>query len=208
VARRLLSGTRLPDAAGNASPEGDPAPHGVYRCADRIVEDSVRSCGGAEVRRSAADTRSERWLALAVFDDADWARLAALIDAPWTAEPRFATHAARHAHAAALDAQLAGWMRHRDAEALTLALQAVGLAAGVCADAADLCDADPQLAARGYFVAVGGVRLDGPVPRLTATPGRVAAPGPRRDQHRGEVLRRCPAMVENPQWPDGPSSDD
>ncbi|MDX2168667.1 MAG: CoA transferase, partial [Deltaproteobacteria bacterium] len=157
------------------------APHGVYRCAP------VRRRGGAA---------AERWLALAVADDIEWQRLCAVLGVPWGAEARFATAPARRANAAALDAALAGALGGRDAAALVEALQAAGIAAGVCADAADLCDGDPQLAARGYFVAVDGVWLDGPLPRLSATPGRVRAAGPRRDEQRAEVLRSLAAMDE------------
>jgi crotonobetainyl-CoA:carnitine CoA-transferase CaiB-like acyl-CoA transferase len=178
VAARLLHrAPALPDAAGNVSPEGAPAPHGVYRCAD---------VDGAE-----------SWIAIAVFDDAAWRQLAALIGQPWAAEPRYAGAASRRQHAAALEAQLAAWLRRRDALALTEELQAVGVCAGVCADARLLCEADRQLAARGYFVDVDGARVDGPMPRLLRTPGRIAAAGPRRDQHRSEVLRALPGMEQN-----------
>jgi len=173
----LVCETDLPDAAGNAAPEGEPAPHGVYRCAD-----SVES--------------GDRWIAIAVFGDADWQRLAAVIDAPWTADARFASHAARRAQATALEVHLAAWTRAHDADALTTILQAAGVCAGACADAADLCERDPQLAARGYFAGVAGVVLDGPTPRLGATPGRSRAAGPRLDEHRTEVLRRVLGMDE------------
>jgi benzylsuccinate CoA-transferase BbsF subunit len=90
-------------------------------------------------------------------------------------------------------------MRDRDAEDVVATLQAVGVAAGVVADAADLCERDPQLAARGYWVdaapAAGepgaeACLVDGPMPRLAATPGRVGGPGPRLGEHTAEVLRQ------------------
>lgn len=175
VARRLVPRGPLPAAAGNDAPGETAAPQGVYRCADRR--------GGGE-----------RWLALSVCDDAEWQRLAALIDAAWTADARFASAAARRGNAAALDAALAAWIRRHDAAALVDALQGAGVSAGICADAAALCDADPQLGARGYFVCVDGVWLDGPTPRLSATPGRVRRAGPRRDEQRVGVLHSLAAM--------------
>jgi crotonobetainyl-CoA:carnitine CoA-transferase CaiB-like acyl-CoA transferase len=175
VARRLLSHGRLSETTGTDAADETAAPQGVYRCADRAA-------GG------------ERWLALTVRDQVEWRQLAAVIDAGWTTEPRFASPAARRTNAAALDAALQGWTRPRDAAALADALQAAGVAAGLCADAGDLCDADPQLAARGYFVCVDGAWLDAPLPRLGATPGRIRAAGPRCDEQRAEVLRSLAAM--------------
>jgi crotonobetainyl-CoA:carnitine CoA-transferase CaiB-like acyl-CoA transferase len=76
-------------------------------------------------------------------------------------------------------------------------LQAAGVAAGVVADARDLA-ADPQLAARGYWVDLpGGVQLDGVVPRLSDTPGAITAPGPRLGEHTDQVLRELLAMEQS-----------
>jgi len=188
TAQLLAREGALPDAVGNAAPDGGPAPHGVYRCADALP--MARSDRGAALA-------GERWIAIAVFDDVEWRRLAAVIDAPWAADARYADCAGRRAHAAQLDAQLSTWTRAREALALMETLQAAGLCAGACADARDLCVRDPQLAARGYFVDVAGVVLDGPMPRLLRTPGRILAPGPRLDEHRAEVLRSLPRMEQN-----------
>ncbi|WP_020577851.1 CaiB/BaiF CoA transferase family protein [Actinopolymorpha alba] len=46
----------------------------------------------------------------------------------------------------------------------------------------------PQLAARGTFVDVAGMRQPGPAPRLSRTPGRVAGPAPATGQHTREAL--------------------
>jgi crotonobetainyl-CoA:carnitine CoA-transferase CaiB-like acyl-CoA transferase len=157
---------------GNASQEAPAAPHGVYPCAGR-----------------------ERWLAVTVFGDAEWARFVAAIGAPaWAAEPRFATAAGRLAHAADLDCCVAEWTRTQDAEAAMTLLQRAGVAAGLVADAEDLCARDPQLAARGHFTDVPTpegrtVRIDGPAFVLSETPPRVSGPGPLPGEHTDEVLR-------------------
>jgi formyl-CoA transferase len=76
-------------------------------------------------------------------------------------------------------------------------LQRVGIAAGLVADARDL-DADPQLAARGYWVTLpGGARLDGIAVHLSATPGAVTEPGPRLGEHSDEVLRDLLCMEQS-----------
>src|SRR5205823_15075342 len=77
-------------------------------------------------------------------------------------------------------------------EAMAL-LQTAGVAAGVVANAEDLCARDPQLAARGHFVEVPTpegrtVRIDGPPFLLSDTPARVGGPGPLLGEHTDEVL--------------------
>jgi crotonobetainyl-CoA:carnitine CoA-transferase CaiB-like acyl-CoA transferase len=159
-------------STGNASQEAPAAPHGVYPCAGR-----------------------ERWLAITVFGDAEWARFVAAIGAPaWTAEPRFATAAARLAHGADLDRCVGEWTRTQEAEAAMALLQGAGVAAGLVADAEDVCARDPQLAARGHFTDVPTpegrtVRIDGPAFVLSETPARVSGPGPLLGEHTDEVLR-------------------
>ena len=105
------------------------------------------------------------------------------------AERSFADVAGRPAHADALDALVGAWTCTRSRPRTSMeALQGAGIAAGVVADARDLA-ADPQLAARGYWVdaARRHATLDGVVPRLSATPGSVtrARPAARRAHRRG-----------------------
>ena len=155
---------------GNASQEEPGAPHGVYPCAGE-----------------------DRWLAISVFSDEDWTRFArALGDPEWTG--RFVSRAARLEHAAELDRLVAAWSRTQVAEEAMALLQAAGVAAGVVANAEDLCARDPQLAARGHFVEVPTpegrtVRIDGPPFVLSDTPARIGGPGPLLGEHTGEVLR-------------------
>jgi crotonobetainyl-CoA:carnitine CoA-transferase CaiB-like acyl-CoA transferase len=169
LARALDGGESVP--TGNASPEAPAAPHGVYPCAG-----------------------DDRWVALGVFGEEEWARFVAAIGAPaWTREPRFASLDARCAHGAALDRLVAEWTRARTAEEVAAALQEAGIGAAAVADARDLCAGDPQLAARGHFVDVPTpegrtVRLDGPPFRLSETPARPSGPGPLLGEHTDEIL--------------------
>jgi benzylsuccinate CoA-transferase BbsF subunit len=159
-------------ATGNASQEVPGAPHGVYPCAGE-----------------------DRWLALTVFEDAEWTAFTrALGEPPWTTDARFATRAGRLRHAAELDTLVSGWTRTQVAEDAMAILQRAGIAAGRVADAEDLCVRDPQLAARGHFVDVETpegrtVRIDGPPFVLSDTPAHVSGPGPLLGEHTDQVLR-------------------
>jgi crotonobetainyl-CoA:carnitine CoA-transferase CaiB-like acyl-CoA transferase len=156
---------------GNASQEDPGAPHGIYPCAGE-----------------------DRWIAITVFTDAEWQRFAdALGRSAWTHEERFATRAGRARHAAELDRLVAQWTRERPVEEATAILQRAGVAAGLVANAEDLCARDPQLAARGHFVDVPApeghtVRIDGPPFVLSDTPAAVGGPGPLLGEHTDEVL--------------------
>src|SRR5207302_7827921 len=112
----------------------------------------------------------------------------------WTRDARFATRAGRVRHAAELDRHVAEWTRGQQVEEAMALLQRAGVAAGLVANAEDLCARDPQLAARGHFVEVPApegrtVRIDGPPFVLSETPGRGERPGPapRRARGRGAV---------------------
>ena len=105
-------------------------------------------CAPAGVYRCAGD---DRWVALTVYDDADWDRLADLI-APlgrpeWTAlEDRCRDHDA-------IDAAIEDWTGERSPREAMTRLQAAGLAAAIASTNEDLVE-DPQLAARGFLVTV------------------------------------------------------
>jgi crotonobetainyl-CoA:carnitine CoA-transferase CaiB-like acyl-CoA transferase len=156
---------------GNTSQEGPAAPHGVYP--------------------SAGD---DRWIAIAVLDDDAWWRLAGVLgEIEWASAPDFATTEGRQAHAAEIDARLSAWTRALAPEEAMERLQAAGVAAGLVANARDLCVHDRQLAERGHFADVPTpegrpVRLDGPPFLLSATPAQVRGPGPLLGEHTESVL--------------------
>jgi crotonobetainyl-CoA:carnitine CoA-transferase CaiB-like acyl-CoA transferase len=158
---------------GNRTPEADAAPDGIYRCAGR-----------------------DRWCAITVLDDADWRRFTAALGAPaWSRDQRFAGAAGRCRHRAALDALVEDWTGQRAADEVMQTLQAAGVAAGIVADAEDLCVRDPQLAHRGYWVDVDTpegerVRLDGVSFLVDGRTLRPRAPGPLLGEHTDDVLAR------------------
>ena len=137
--------TRGPDfPLGNRLEHPDAAPHGVYPC---VGED--------------------RWLAIAVFNDAEWRALVAVMGSPgWAADAAFATQAGRFAHQDSLDANIAAWTRGQDRHELMHQLQAAGVAAGAVQTAEDLNETDPQIAHRGLYFeldhpVIGEARFEG-----------------------------------------------
>src|SRR5881296_1143024 len=100
-------------------------------------------CG---VFRAAGD---DRWVAIAVEDDAAWARFAAAVGRPeLAADPRYATAAARQRNEDALDEIVTAWTCARSAEEATATLQGAGIGAFTAATNQDLAE-DPHLNERG-----------------------------------------------------------
>src|SRR5262249_28847073 len=136
----------------------------------------------------------DRWIAIAVEDDAAWARLARAIERPELADdPRFATLVARKRHEDDLEAVVTGVTHAHGAEETTARPQAAGVAAFVSASNRDLAE-DPHLAERGFFVDLPhpevGVRRHLGMPwHFSASPSRVAAPAPCLGADTDDVLR-------------------
>ena len=122
---------------GNRSPYKPAAPHGAYRCAGQ-----------------------DSWLAVACFTEAEWLALTEVSGLKTLRnDARFATLAARLAHEDALDAAITGWSVTVDAFEAMHALQRAGVAAGVCQNAADRYDNDPQLSALAWLTEVKGTKI-------------------------------------------------
>ena len=118
---------RIPGRKGNS--DDFMAPHNLY------------PCWGVD-----------RWLAIAVETDEEFAALARVMEKPELADdPRFATAAARKRNEADLDAIVSEWTRLRDRDLMARQLGEAGVAAAPSRDARDLMR-DPHLRARGVFV--------------------------------------------------------
>ena len=124
--------------------------------------------------------------------DGVFTRLTDLMGQPQLAtDERFATHAARGAHAAELDALVAHWTVTLESDALLDALSDAGVPAGRVYTAADVLN-DPQYLARDMVhraVSRAGVEVPmaGVVPRFGRTPGAVADVGADLGEHTSEV---------------------
>lgn len=159
--------------AGNEWMVGDlpgTAPHGVYRCQGE-----------------------NRWCAIAVFTDQEWAKFCEALESPsWAQEPRFATVLGRIRHRDELHAFVEAWTSQRPAEEVMHRLQVAGIAAGVVQNAADV-SCDPQLIHRGHSIVldhpeVGPQGYDGPGFHLTASPAQLR-PVPLLGQHNTCVFK-------------------
>ena len=106
------------------------APHGVFPCAGE-----------------------DRWVAVACWDDDDWARLASAIGLDAATTARFAGGAARLAAPEDVEGLVAAFTATRPAIEVAELLQGAGVEAVPVADLGD-ASMDPQLHHRGHFVAL------------------------------------------------------
>lgn len=110
--------------------------------------------------------------------DMVFARLCAAMGQPELAsDPRYATHNARGARQAELDALIAEWTQTLTISELEARMVAAGVPAGRLFRPQDMLD-DPHFAAREAIISVphphwGEVKMQNVFPRLSATPGRV-----------------------------------
>jgi crotonobetainyl-CoA:carnitine CoA-transferase CaiB-like acyl-CoA transferase len=158
-----------PPRDGNRDPHM--APHGVFRAAGE-----------------------DRWLALAIEDDAAWRRFTQVIGQQALADdPRFATLAARKQHEDELEELVTAWTAAREPAAGAETLQAAGIPAFVVATNRDLAE-DAHLAARGFPVTLEhpevGTRMHLGIPwRMSESDCRVRRAAPCLGQDTDQVLR-------------------
>jgi crotonobetainyl-CoA:carnitine CoA-transferase CaiB-like acyl-CoA transferase len=144
--------------------------------------------------RNTYRTSDGRWLAMSGSAPTIAARALRAVGRPeLTTDPRFAEAQQRLRHAAEIDAIMADWIGQRTLDAALAVFEAAGVAAAPVYDARQLLD-DPQLRARGTYLSVpdtelGPMRVQAPVPRFSATPGRVTRLGPRLGADNAEVYR-------------------
>jgi crotonobetainyl-CoA:carnitine CoA-transferase CaiB-like acyl-CoA transferase len=108
-----------------------------------------------------------------------------------TEDPRFAEAQQRLANAAEIDAIMAEWIGDRTLDTVMDVFEEAQVAAAPVYDAEQLL-ADPQLQARGVYTPrpdpdLGLMRVQGPVPRFSQTPGRVEHLGPALGEHNDEI---------------------
>ncbi len=147
------------------------APHGAYRCAD--------------------ESGHERWVALAVADDAQWSALMQVLGGAGY-EPRFAIMRGRLEAFDEVDHFVGGLARGRHAQELVEQLQANGVPAYRVQSCTDL-HGDPNLAAFGFWhwldhKEMGSSPYEGFQHRLSRTPGELRRPAPLLGEHTDEIL--------------------
>ena len=171
---------RDPVRIGNANPVM--SPHGCYPCAGE-----------------------DRWIAVAVSDDAQWQGLCRVLGRPdWVADGRFSGSLGRQRHREELDRMLAGATASWDARRLMAALQAAGVPAGAVLDSKDLLF-DPHLRERQFYEVVRHHPSTGmpPLPyagrpwRLSATPAVAPRAAPLMGEHNDFVLRELLGLTDS-----------
>jgi crotonobetainyl-CoA:carnitine CoA-transferase CaiB-like acyl-CoA transferase len=144
-------------------------PHGAFRCAG-----------------------DDRWVALACWDDADFAALAEVMGLDAATAARLATSEARAAAVDEVESLVETWTQAREATTVAEALQARGVEAVPVADLGD-ASADPQLAHRGHFVplhhpCMGECRYERNGFRLSDAPAGYSRTSPLLGEHNEMVL--------------------
>ncbi len=161
---------RVQERLGNRDFQGY-APNGVYRCSG-----------------------DDRWVAITVTSDEEWAAFCRVIERPDIAvDPRFAAADAREAHQDDLDAIVGGWTAGCDAGDVTQRLQSAGIAAGPVMDGRDAL-ASPQLRERGFWERIehrftGTWDWPGPPFRLSAMASSPSLPPPGLGEHNEYVYK-------------------
>lgn len=139
------------------------------------------------------ETADGKYLLVAANQDTVFRRLAAAMGRPELAEDeRYATHSARGAHQAELDALINDWTKTVELEPLEKLLEEHGVPCGLIYRAEDMLR-DPHFEARQAIVEVehpdfGPMKMQNVAPRLSDTPGAVRHVGPALGQHTDEVL--------------------
>jgi benzylsuccinate CoA-transferase BbsF subunit len=140
----------------------------------------------------------DRWVAVSVTDDEQWAALARVLGGEAT-DPRYCGVAERVAHHDELDALIAAWTASRSAAEAAVTLQDAGVPAYEVHDIVGVLH-DPQVRDRHWFQLVGSLRFpDGDVfsghpIHLSETPGHWWRAGPAMGQDTVEMLTKRAGM--------------
>ncbi|NMF88979.1 CaiB/BaiF CoA transferase family protein [Aromatoleum petrolei] len=134
-----------------------------------------------------------KWIAIAVFDDTQWAALRRVMgNPPWAEEDRFATAEMRRRHVAELDECIECWTATQHGDWVMDALLKAGVPAGEVRDAREAIE-DEQLRRRGFWAYLDhhevGVSLYNRAPIVFShTPLEMKTAAPSIGQHTREVL--------------------
>jgi formyl-CoA transferase len=137
----------------------------------------------------------DRWMAISVQSDAQWAALAKLIGSAQLAEDeRYREERARRQRRAEIDSLIANWTRERDVMEMLGLLQSHGIACGPVFNARDLLT-DEHLRQRGFYErvehrpSIGTRPIIGRPYRLRFHDAHIRKPAPRFGEDNQYVLR-------------------
>ena len=171
-----VANQRIAGRMGNRSPWA--APHGVFRCRG-----------------------NDRWCAIAVFTDEEWASFRKVIGNPaWTNDPKFTTLQTRQENEDELERLVEDWTVERSAEEVMTMMQAAGVAAGVLQTGEDVLEHDPQLKHRHFFreldhAEIGKYRALAPSFQFSRTDIELR-PAPLIGEHNEEVFKDILGMSD------------
>lgn len=155
------------------------APHGVFPC---LGED--------------------RWCAIAVFGDEEFARLrSAMGDPEWAFEQWCATHEARKQNEDELERRIAEWSAGFEPNEIMTLLQGVGVRGAAVQGPEQFIDEDPQLRERGFLQQVdhpilGQFGHQVPPFHLSETPAHLR-PAPRMGEHNEFICTELIGMQDS-----------
>jgi crotonobetainyl-CoA:carnitine CoA-transferase CaiB-like acyl-CoA transferase len=137
-------------------------------------------------------TADGKWIAIACTSDRLFRRLADAMQQPeWAVDPDFDSMEKRAERRAIVDARVGGWTSRLKQSDLMQILDRAEVPNSPINSIAD-CFADPHFQARGTLTdledqVLGRVRMQAPVPRMSATPALVERPAPSVGQHNAEI---------------------
>jgi crotonobetainyl-CoA:carnitine CoA-transferase CaiB-like acyl-CoA transferase len=143
--------------------------------------------------RNSYKTADGKWIALSASTPRMAEKLFGLIGlSHLLADERFATNEARLRNGDETDRVVAEALAGFTLAQLMQRFEAAAVAGAPIYEIPDFV-ADPHVQARGILVEVddpelGAYKMHAPVPRMSATPGRIQAPGPRLGQHSDAIL--------------------
>jgi crotonobetainyl-CoA:carnitine CoA-transferase CaiB-like acyl-CoA transferase len=145
--------------------------------------------GGAP--RNAYQTKDGRWVAFSSNAPAIVERIIRLLDLE--KDPRFATLPEAYKNGNELDALLGKWIQGHDFQEVLSTFEEYEAAIGPVYSVADQFQ-DPHFLSRQDIVEIldselGKIKMQGLVPRFSATPGSVEFAGPPKGAHNQEILR-------------------
>jgi formyl-CoA transferase len=137
-------------------------------------------------------TNDGQMVLIAANQDTVFGRLAEAMGQPELAKlEKYATHGARGAHQAELDALVGRWTKSKSRTEVLALMEQFGVPAGLIYRAPEMLE-DPHFKAREAIVttrhpAIGELRMQNVAPKLSETPGGIRAPAPAMGEHNEEV---------------------
>jgi benzylsuccinate CoA-transferase BbsF subunit len=146
------------------------APHNAYKCKGHL-----------------------KWVTIGISSDEEWKALCKAMGNPeWVHDPRFLDNKSRWNNQDDLDKFIEEWTLNYTAYEITELLQNVGVAAFPVLSNRGLVE-DPHLNERGFFKEwdhpeIGRKKYDGPLWKMSKTPGKIRHHAPLVGQHNNHVF--------------------